>query len=1018
MRHQIQIGFIAALCLVSAVLRATTGAGDYWFNEPSANGPVFAVATTADGHIWMGGYFNSVNGSAHASESYASAGDTYYCLAVLNTNGTLDADFTSANYNGLYTANGGPLFLGNYYVSAIAVDEGQDTAYVAFSPTYYAGTSKPFIARFDPVPGQPGHWTLNSTFTPNTLGHISGIIHSMAVGDGALYVAANVTDTNTTPTYNSTLGKFSTGGVLDNSYALNSGWGANDSYNAIFQVRYYPPGAAIGPGGPVNWPSTLLVSGIPGVGTPDLAPSPPLHGVAISCAAMRSGAEQFICPAGDGILAGGASVPYQRNPPGTSWTGFEMHRFGGTLQTPAISVSTNYPADNGSELSYIEALPDGDSLVAGLFTRIHGYYVNNFAHLLPDGTVDSTFANSTDFGWVFDMAQQPNGQYLLCGEGTYTAAIFGGVWGWVERRELLPTNNVTFVSQPAPTNQIVYAGDSAGFYAGVSSWPGMLAQWRHAGTNLIGQTSASLYLNNVTTNDAGQYSLFVQNQALCPVSAVSSYATLTVLPAPPAPANDAFADAIALNGPFATGTGTIRSATFEAGETDPSEYGYYAGRSVWWTWTAPFSGPAYVDVSGCDFPAAIGVFTGNDVGSLTVVTNNYDYGINCECADLLTNFSFNVTAGTTYRIAIGGAPNAGSLGDIIFSIGQQFVPWLKKISSTTNALHGVTAGNHRIAAVGDNNTIVTSAGGTSWSADSVTAASSYLNGAAYANGMFVATGDNGAILTSTDGLNWTQQNSGTTNALWGACHGNGLFVAAGDGGIIVTSPDGVNWTEQTNGAADWFDGVAWNNGRFVAVGAYGEICTSTDGTNWTGQYSGVSDELRGVTAGSGQFVAVGDYGDIVTSFDGTNWTWQDSGLGGNGFLYSVSYGNGGFVAVGDGGTLLLSRGGTNWVSDDSGVANTLYGVSYFENGSFVIVGDDGVILFNEPPRLGVLGGVTGSQITFNLAGLNGATAIIEATPTLSPDDWQPVATNVISHGVVIFSDAATNRSLFYRARVQ
>ncbi|MGH7981439.1 MAG: hypothetical protein ACREE6_18835, partial [Limisphaerales bacterium] len=84
----------------------------------------------------------------------------------------------------------------------------------------------------------------------------------------------------------------------------------------------------------------------------------------------------------------------------------------------------------------------------------------------------------------------------------------------------------------------------------------------------------------------------------------------------------------------------------------------------------------------------------------------------------------------------------------------------------------------------------------------------------------------------------------------------------------------------------------------------------------------------------------------------------------------------------------------------------------------VVVGDEGLILFNQPPRFGQLTLLPGQTLQFSLNGLNGSTAVIEATPTLSPADWKPIATNVINNGVVIFTDHLTSGSLFYRARVQ
>jgi hypothetical protein len=59
------------------------------------------------------------------------------------------------------------------------------------------------------------------------------------------------------------------------------------------------------------------------------------------------------------------------------------------------------------------------------------------------------------------------------------------------------------------------------------------------------------------------------------------------------------------------------------------------------------------------------------------------------------------------------------------------------------------------------------------------------------------------------------------------------------------------------------------------------------------------------------------------------------------------------------------------------------------------------------------------QIQFSLIGLSGSTAIIEATSTLAPPNWQPIATNTIVDGLATFTTSRTNFSnRYYRGRVQ
>jgi hypothetical protein len=260
-----------------------------------------------------------------------------------------------------------------------------------------------------------------------------------------------------------------------------------------------------------------------------------------------------------------------------------------------------------------------------------------------------------------------------------------------------------------------------------------------------------------------------------------------------------------------------------------------------------------------------------------------------------------------------------------------------------SSLYGVTYGNGLFVVVGNDDAILTSPDGVTWTART-SGTTTYLKGVTYGNGLFVAVGSYGAILTSPDGVTWTRQASGTSNDLYGVAYGNGRFVAVGGGGAILTSPDGVNWTRQTPLTGNWLGSVTYGNGLFVAVGGShdsGAIFTSPDGVTWTRRTSGTDNWLRGVTYGNGLFVAVGDRGAILTSPDGVTWTQQTLGTGNE--LWGVTYGDGLFVAVARGGTILTSPDGVNWTQRTSGTYTSLNNVTY-GNGLFVAVGGFGTIL--------------------------------------------------------------------------
>jgi hypothetical protein len=113
------------------------------------------------------------------------------------------------------------------------------------------------------------------------------------------------------------------------------------------------------------------------------------------------------------------------------------------------------------------------------------------------------------------------------------------------------------------------------------------------------------------------------------------------------PANDDFANAQTLTNSSGTVTGANGAATKQAGE--PNHSGYTGGASVWYQWTAPFTGTATIDTFGSKFDTVLAVYTGVAVNSLThVASNNEYYPVH------QSRVSFEAVAGTTYRIAVDG----------------------------------------------------------------------------------------------------------------------------------------------------------------------------------------------------------------------------------------------------------------------------------------------------------------------------------------------------------------------------
>ena len=142
-----------------------------------------------------------------------------------------------------------------------------------------------------------------------------------------------------------------------------------------------------------------------------------------------------------------------------------------------------------------------------------------------------------------------------------------------------------------------------------------------------------------------------------PVSVISLAAFAAITASAQAPANDQFANAITLNGPIVTATGSNVGATKQFGQEPFLVGGDFGGASVWWNWTAAASGQTTIDTEGSSFDTQLGVFTGTAQNQLTLVADNGNYNGNS-----WSRVDFNAVAGTTYRIYVDGLRVGGGPG--------------------------------------------------------------------------------------------------------------------------------------------------------------------------------------------------------------------------------------------------------------------------------------------------------------------------------------------------------------------
>ena len=121
---------------------------------------------------------------------------------------------------------------------------------------------------------------------------------------------------------------------------------------------------------------------------------------------------------------------------------------------------------------------------------------------------------------------------------------------------------------------------------------------------------------------------------------------------PAGPANDNFINGVTIQGAAGSVFGTNVNATREAGEPPAVPGVTTGGRSVWYNWTAPVTGAVVFDTLGSNFDTTLGAYAGGAVNALTFIAANDD--INTDAGNVASRITFNVTAGSGYRIMVDG----------------------------------------------------------------------------------------------------------------------------------------------------------------------------------------------------------------------------------------------------------------------------------------------------------------------------------------------------------------------------
>jgi len=143
-----------------------------------------------------------------------------------------------------------------------------------------------------------------------------------------------------------------------------------------------------------------------------------------------------------------------------------------------------------------------------------------------------------------------------------------------------------------------------------------------------------------------------------------------------APTNDNFVNLFTLSGSSASAIGSNVFASKETGE--PNHASIPGGKSVWWSWTAPFSGNVTFSTAGSNFDTLLGVYTGSDVAGLNLIGGNDDSN-----GTLQSQVTFDAVAGTDYKIVVDGfgSGETASAGAIALNL-EQDIP-------ETGEIHGL-----------------------------------------------------------------------------------------------------------------------------------------------------------------------------------------------------------------------------------------------------------------------------------------------------------------------------------------
>lgn len=156
---------------------------------------------------------------------------------------------------------------------------------------------------------------------------------------------------------------------------------------------------------------------------------------------------------------------------------------------------------------------------------------------------------------------------------------------------------------------------------------------------------AGLYMLEIEVNPAGRLAERTRTNNLTRFSLVIDG------PCAGPPLNDDFENAFVISNRIDTVFSTTRCATGETNE--PDHPGTRSTNSVWFRWTASYSGSVVMTTEGSTLDTVMEVYRGTNLASLVSVRGNDDDG-----SRQTSRVTFNAVSNTTYHIAVAGYTNS------------------------------------------------------------------------------------------------------------------------------------------------------------------------------------------------------------------------------------------------------------------------------------------------------------------------------------------------------------------------